>query len=102
MANKEKTLEQLKEEAELAAQAYNLALKAEEKKKKEEAEKKKVELAAVKEKRKAEIEEAEKNYHKLVRQYIDDYGKYEANYSYKDGDDFLSFLFGSKPFRFFL
>ena len=99
MAKTEKTLEQLKAEAELAAMAYETAWRAEEKKKKEAEEKKKAELAAVKEKRKTEIKEAEKHYHDLLRQYIKDYGRYEDSYSYEDGDDCFSFLFGSHPFK---
>lgn len=103
MTNKEnKTLEQLKAEAESARRAYEGAKKLAELKEKEEAERKKVELVAAQTKRKKEIEEAEKHYHDLVRQYIKDYGEYEMSYSYEDGDDFLSFLFGSKPFKFFL
>ena len=41
-------------------------------------------------------------YRREVSQYIKDYGKYEVSHSYEDGDDFISFLFGSKPFNFFL
>lgn len=99
MANKEKTLEQLQEELIQAQKAYDAAKKLDEQKRKEEAERKKAELAAVKEKRKNEIKEAEKHYHDLLRQYIKDYGRYEDSYSYEDGDDCFSFLFGSHPFK---
>lgn len=103
MVNKtEKTLEQLKEEVELATKAYNLALKAEEQKKKEEAERKKAELAAAKEKRYAEIEEARKIYYKLINDYVKDYGEYSAYSTDNDEDAILPFLFGSKPWRLFL
>ncbi len=98
MANKEKTLEQLKVEAELATQAYNLALKAEEQKKKEEAERKKAELAAVKEKRKKEVDDAIDNAMELLKKYIEDYG----SFSMTDHVNDLSLLFGSKPWRLFL
>ena len=103
MANKEKTLEQLKEEAELATIAYETALRAEEQKKKEEAERKKAELTAVKEKRYAEIEEARKNYYKLINDYVKDYGEYSVHSTDdNDADIAFPFLFGSKPWRFFL
>lgn len=76
MANKEKTLEELKVEAELAQKAYELAWKAEEQKKKAEEEKKKAALAAEKEKRYAEVEEARKKYKDLFIAYVKDYGYY--------------------------
>lgn len=76
MANKEKTLEELKVEAELAQKAYELAWKAEEQKKKVEEEKKKAALAAEKEKRYAEVEEARKKYKDLFNAYVKDYGYY--------------------------
>ncbi len=98
MANKEKTLEQLKAEAELATQAYNLALKAEEQKKREEAERKKAELAAVKEARKSEVDAAINNAIKLLKKYNEDYG----SYSITDDINDLSFLFGSKPWKWLL
>ena len=103
MTNKEdKTLEQLQADAEKARKAYEDAKKLAELKEKEEVERKKAELIAAQAKRKKEIDEAEKHYHDLVRQYIKDYGEYETSCAYEDGDDFLSFLFGSKPFKFFL
>ena len=98
MANKEKTLEQLKAEAELATQAYNLALKAEEQKKREEAERKKAELDAIKKARKTEVDNAINNAIELLKKYNEDYGSYSITDNIKD----LSFLFGSKPWRFFL
>lgn len=76
MANKEKTLEELKVEAELAQKAYELAWKAEEQKKKAEEEKKRAALVAEKEKRYAEVEEARKKYKDLFSAYVKDYGYY--------------------------
>lgn len=104
MANKEenKTLEQLKKELAQAQAAYTLAKKLAEQKEKEEAERKRAELAAEKDKRKKEIEEAEKHYHNLIKRFIEDYGSYETSYSGKGEDDTFSFLFGSKPWRWFL
>ena len=85
MASKtEKTLEQLKAEAELAAMAYETAWRAEEKKKKEAEEKKKAELAAVKEKRYQEIKEAEKKLIELKKAFIEDYGSYYYVSSHDD------------------
>ena len=101
MANKEKTLEELRIEAELAKKAYEAAKKLDEQKKKEEAMRKRAELEAVKEKRKAEIAEAEKHYKTLLKNYIKDYGSYQVARSYDENDDF-PFLFGSKPFGWFL
>lgn len=102
MAKTEKTLEQLYEELQEANKAYELAKQLDERKKKEEAAKKKAELAAVKEERKQEVKEAEKHYRDLLRQYIKDYGSYEGSYSYEDGDDCFSLLFGSHPFKIFM
>ena len=78
MANKEKTLEELREEAELAQKAYDIALKAEEQKKKAEEEKKRAELAAVKEKRYKEIQDTERKLIELKTAYIKDYGSYSV------------------------
>ena len=101
--NENKTLEQLKAELEQAQQAFDIAKKLAEQKEKEEAERKKAELAAEKNKRKEEIKEAENHYRALVKQFIKDYGSYDATYSYDDEDDNpINFLFGSKPWRFFL
>ena len=99
MANKtEKTLEQLKAEAELANQAYRLALQAEEQKKKEEAERKKAELALQKEKRKKETDDAIKKAVNLVQEYIEDYGSFSIN----DDTNDLSFLGNLGLLRWFL
>lgn len=99
MANKpEKTLEQLKAEAELANQAYRVALQAEEQKKKEEAERKKAELALQKEKRKKEANDAIKNAVNLVQEYIEDYG----SFSITDDINDLSFLGNLGLLRWFL
>lgn len=104
MANKEenKSLEELQEELKEAKNAYELIKKRTEQKEKEEAERKQAELAAERDKRKKEIEKAEKHYHDLVRQFIKDYGSYSINRSYNDDDDFISLLFGSKPFKLFM
>ena len=100
--NEEKTLEQLTEELIQAQKAYDAKKEEIIKEEKERAERKQAELALEKDKRRKEIEEAEKHYHNLIKQYIEDYGKYEVSCSYEDDDDFLSFLFGSKPFKFFI
>ena len=81
MANKEKTLEELKVEAELAQKAYANALKAEEQKKKAEEEKKRAELAAVREKREEEIADLMSKLEKLLVAYNKDYGAYRTNRS---------------------
>ena len=91
MANKEKTLEQLKAEAELATIAYETAWREEEKKKKEAEEKKKAELAAVKEKRYKEIQDAEQKLIKLKNAYIRDYGCYSNTKTY-DGETAIDLL----------
>ena len=102
MANKEgKTLKQLKEEFEQAQKAYNDKREELARKEAEEAERKKAQLEAEKSKRKEEIEKVKEHYLDLIQQYIKDYGKYEFDCSYKDDDDFISFLFGHTPFRFF-
>ena len=99
MANKpEKTLEQLKAEAELAAMAYETAWKAEEKKKKEEADRKKAELALQKEQRKKEVDDAIKKASNLVKEYIEDYG----SFSISDDTNDLSFLGNLGLLRWFL
>lgn len=102
--NEKKSLEQLKAEMEQAQKAYDDAKKEIVRKEAEEADRKKAELALNKEKRKKEIKDVEKHYHDLVKQYIKDYGSYDATYSYneEDSDDMLNFIFGSKPWRFFL
>ena len=101
--NENKTLEQLKAELEQAQQAFDVAKKLAEQKEKEETERKKAELAAEKNKRKEEIKEAENHYRALVKQFIKDYGSYDATYSYNEEDDnILNFIFGSNPWRFFL
>lgn len=81
MANKEKTLEELKVEAELAQKAYATALKAEEQKKKAEEEKKRAELAAVREKREEEIADLMSKLEQLLVEYNRDYGAYRTNRS---------------------
>ena len=81
MANKEKTLEQLKAELEQAQAAYEIAKKLAEQKEKEEAERKRAEFAAVKEKRKAEIAEVESKLEELLVAYNKDYGAYVSSNS---------------------
>lgn len=103
MANKEdKTLEQLKAELEKAQKTYEAVKKLTEQKEKEEAERKRAELAAERDSRQKEIEEAEKHYLSLIKKFIEDYGNYEMTNSYEDSNDFISFLFGSHPWKLFL
>ena len=102
MANKEKSLEELKKELEQAQEAYDLKQKEIALKEAEAAERKRAELEAEKNKRKEEIEKAKRHYLDLIQQYIKDYGRYEFDCSYNEDEDFLSFLFGNKPFRFFI
>ena len=97
MAEK-KTLEQLKAEAEKAQKAYDNAKAELIKKEKEEEELKKAKLVAEKVKRKEELENAIKHYQTLMANFIKDYG----SYYYEGDDDIYSFLFGSKPWRWFL
>ena len=101
--NEFKTLDQLKTEMEQAQKAYNDAKNEIARKEAEEAKLRKEKLAAEKNKRKEEIKEAENHYRALVKQFIKDYGSYDATYSYNEEDDnILNFIFGSKPWRFFL
>ena len=100
--NEEKTLEQLKAEYEQAQKAFNDKKAEIEKQEAEATERKKAKLALEKNNRKEEIKKAKRYYLDLVKQYLDDYGSYEDSCQYEDGDDFLSFLFGSKPFTLFL
>jgi capsule polysaccharide export protein KpsE/RkpR len=76
MANKEKTLEELRIEAELAKKAYEAAKKLDEQKKKEEAERKKAELALEHDKRKKEVDDAINHAANLIKTYNEDYGTY--------------------------
>jgi hypothetical protein len=98
MANKEKTLEELKVEVELAQKAYADALRVEEQKKKTAEEKRMAKLAVEKEKRKKEVDDAIDNAIELIKKYIKDYGSFSVTDHVND----LSFLFGSKPWRLFL
>lgn len=101
--NEFKTLDQLKTEMEQAQKAYNDAKNEIARKEAEEAKLRKEKLAAEKNKRKEEIKEAENHYRALVKQFIKDYGSYYATYSCnEEDDDILNFVFGSKPWRFFL
>lgn len=101
--NEFKTLDQLKTEMEQAQKAYNDAKNEIARKEAEEAKLRKEKLAAEKNKRKEEIKEAENHYRALVKQFIKDYGSYDATYSCnEEDDDILNFVFGSKPWRFFL
>lgn len=99
MANKEeKTLEQLKAEFEQAQKAFNDKKEEIIQKEKEEAKRKQAELEAKKEVRKKEVDDAITNAIKLIKAYNEDYGAYSIANHFND----LSFLFGSKPWRFFL
>ena len=101
--NEKKSLEQLKVEMEQAQKAYDDAKNEIARKEAEEAKLRKEKLAAEKNKRKEEIKEAENHYRALVKQFIKDYGSYDATYSCnEEDDDILNFVFGSKPWRFFL
>lgn len=102
--NENKTLEQLRAELEQAQKVCGDIQKNIAQKETEEANRKKAELNAQKNKRKKEIEEAAKHYQTLIKEFIKDYGSYTANYSIDNNDeiDTLSFLFGSKPWKFFL
>ena len=66
--------------------------------KKEEEDKKKAELAVSKDKRHKEVETAINNAIELLKKYNEDYG----SYSITDNINDISFLFGSKPWRWFL
>ena len=98
MAKTEKTLEQLQAELEKAQKAYDDAKKLDEQKRAAAAELKRLELAKVKENRKKEVDDAINRAIDLLKTYIEDYG----DYSFGEHLDDLSFLFGSKPWRFFL
>ena len=78
MANKDKTLEQLYEEAIQAQKAYEAAKKLDEQKKQEEVERKRAELELAKEKRIAEIEETASKLETLLTAYNKDYGVYKS------------------------
>ena len=99
MANKEeKTLEQLKEAFEKMQKESELMRKEIARKEAEEAERKKATLEAEKDKRKKEADNAIENAITLIKKYIEDYGSFSLTDSFDD----LSFLFGSKPWRWFL
>lgn len=99
MANKEeKTLEQLKAEAEQAQKAYDDKRKELARKEAEEVERKRLKLVAEKDKRKKEVDDAVSKAIELIKAYNEDYGKYSITDHFNE----LSFLFGSKPWRFFL
>ena len=74
-------------------------LSCEEKKRVEEEKIKQEQLAAEKEFRKNEIEEAEKHYRKLLTDFIKDYGSYSTTRDYTDDDNLL---FHVKPWRLFI
>lgn len=59
-------------------------LSCEDKKKREEEERKQAELALVKKTRMKEIEVAADHYHKLVKEFIKDYGSIEISSNYDD------------------
>lgn len=97
MAKTEKTLEQLQVELEQAQKAYEDAKKLDEQKRAAAAELKRLELAKVKENRKKEVDDAINHAIDLLKAYTEDYG----TYSISDHINYLSFLFGSKPWRLF-
>ena len=74
-----KSLEQLKTEAEQAQKVYEDAKKAVAQKEAEEAERKRIELAVTKERREAELEEVGKKFEELLISYNKDYGPYRTN-----------------------
>jgi len=98
MAKTEKTLEQLQEELVKAQKAYDDAKKLDEQKRAAAAELKRLELAKVKENRKKEVDDAISHAIELLKAYTEDYGTYAISEHIND----FSFLFGSKPWRFFL
>lgn len=98
MAKTEKTLEQLQAELEQAKKAYDDAKKLDEQKRAAAAELKKLELAKAKETRKKEVTDAINRAIALLKAYTEDYGAYSIG----DDIDDLSFLLGSRPWRFFL
>ena len=99
MANKEeKTLEQLTAEFKQLEKEFNLRKEELARKEAEEAERKKAELVVEKDKRKKEVDDAVSKAIELIKAYNDDYGKYSITDHFNE----LSFLFGSKPWRFFL
>ena len=98
MANKEKTLEELKAEAEQAQKAYDDKRKELARKEAEEAERKRLELVAEKDNRKKEVDDAIDNAVKLIKKYIEDYGSFSITDHFND----FSFLFGNNPWKLFL
>lgn len=98
MMKNEMTIEELEKEYEkLNKQRDNVSKVLYERKKAEE-EKKKAALAAEKDNRKKEVNDAIDNAMKLLKKYTEDYG----SFSITDHVNDLSFLFGSKPWRLFL
>ena len=79
MTNKDnKSLEELKEELEQAKKVYEYIQQSYEKKEKEETEKRKAKLEAEKTDRRKKVDEAFKQYNKLLQAYLDDYGTYSC------------------------
>lgn len=97
MAKNEKTLEQLLDELEQAKKAYDVAKKLAEQKEKEEADRKRVELAAQKETRKKEVDDAIDRVIDLLEAYTKDYGSFPIT----DHVNALSLLFSNRPWRLF-
>ena len=98
MENEEKTLDQLLEELKHAEKVHEDVKRLVEQKRKEEVERKKAALEAEKDKRKKEVDDAISKAVELVKAYNEDYGTYSITDRFND----FSFLFGSKPWRFFL
>lgn len=88
-----------KEEYSEPADLAHCILSCEEKKRIEEEKLKKEQLAAEKEIRMKEIEEAEKHYRELLTAFVKDYGSYSATRDYTDDDNLL---FSVKPWRWFI
>ena len=83
MSEENKSLEQLKTEAEQAKKAYEILQKTIRQKEAEEAERKKAKLESEKEARYKEIEEAENRLAELIKAYLEDYGTIKLNRSDK-------------------
>lgn len=91
---REKTLEELKKEFEIAQNEYNVLKETIKQKEAEEAKKKEAALAAEKTTRKKNIEEKEKELAGLIADYIKDYGSYNYYSDGRDSDeDIFSYLY---------
>lgn len=91
MGEENKSLEQLKVEAEQAKQAYEILQNTIKQKEVEEAELKKAKLESEKEARYKEIEEAENKLAELIKAYLEDYGTLKLNQSGKSSNTWPPF-----------